>query len=421
MPIIKLERRLSGKNVPNILVPATVYDALSDAMRYKIKPVLIKRRYSNIWKQVPIDLADSPDQIEEVRSGLSGIEKLILIDNNSDPVQEFYRAVGKDIGHEIPPGKGRNVFSSMGIMRLLFPDKAMALNDADIETFSKYFFEGLIAPYMEDQTVDFTKANYVRIGENGDGERRLYGRVRRLFVAPFLEALAETYKDNEKVRDYSEFLMSIKYPLSGEFVMSPRFASSIELQPDWALEIGSLSWTYENKGKLGLKIAQPFLGVYNHKHQDVSEKDPSKGLHKMVKDIVLCKLHYVVKYDGEVNDDELIKNYGEAADRHIEEDYPKLAKEHNCVYDAEAEKRMATFFEKRIKEASEELKTNGKLLRLPAWSDEMVGRYASMLEEAVLLTNPHLDYMFAKGKGHVAVPVQIGFRPFGLASYAKSS
>jgi glucosyl-3-phosphoglycerate synthase len=107
----------------------------------------------------------------------------------------------------------------------------------------------------------FSKGYYARISlEN----RKLYGRINRIFIGPLLEVL------QEKLR-YSRFLtylQSFSYLLAGEVAIYSDLATHIRIPNDWGLELGLLAELYRNASYR--RICEVDLGIYDHKHKEVS-------------------------------------------------------------------------------------------------------------------------------------------------------
>ena len=122
---------------------------------------------------------------------------------------------------------------------------------------------------------EFYKGYYPRIAEG-----RLTGRVSRLMVTPLLRALKRMHGP----LPYLEYLDSYRYALSGEISMRAEVLDGIRIPDDWGLEIGVLSEVHRNYSTK--KLCQVDLAdAYDHKHQPVSEDDPSGGLNRMSLDI----------------------------------------------------------------------------------------------------------------------------------------
>jgi glucosyl-3-phosphoglycerate synthase len=81
-----------------------------------------------------------------------------------------------------------------------------------------------------------------------------------------------------------QFLDSFRYPLSGEFAMLSNLARVNRIPWDWGLEIGMLAEVYRNCSPL--RTCQVDLADnYDHKHQELSPENASRGLRRMACDI----------------------------------------------------------------------------------------------------------------------------------------
>jgi glucosyl-3-phosphoglycerate synthase len=91
---------------------------------------------------------------------------------------------------------------------------------------------------------------------------------------------------------------SFRYPLAGEFSLRRDVITDLRIPSDWGLEIGVLSEMRRNYATN--RICQVDIADnYDHKHQDLSPDDASKGLSKMSLDI--CKaLFRKLATNGEV-------------------------------------------------------------------------------------------------------------------------
>ena len=174
-------------------------------------------------------------------------------------------------------GKGRNVWYSMGYILSLGDTEAIALHDCDIITYNKNLLARLVYPVANPRfNFDFCKGYYPRVSDN-----KVRGRVARLLVTPLLRALEKTIG----FKEYISFIDSFRYPLAGEFSFRRRVLKDIRIPFDWGLEIGVLSEMYRNYA--GNRLCQVDIADnYDHKHQDISLSDMSKGLSKMSIDII---------------------------------------------------------------------------------------------------------------------------------------
>ena len=84
--------------------------------------------------------------------------------------------------------------------------------------------------------------------------------------------------------DYINFMKSFRYPLAGEFSFRRSLIPELRIPSDWGLEVGILSEMQRNQASN--RICQVDIAdTYDHKHQDLSIADRSKGLSRMSVDI----------------------------------------------------------------------------------------------------------------------------------------
>jgi glucosyl-3-phosphoglycerate synthase len=80
------------------------------------------------------------------------------------------------------------------------------------------------------------------------------------------------------------FFDSFRYPLAGEFSMDVNLARVNRIPGDWGLEVGVLAEVYRNTSPR--RVCQVDIAEnYEHKHQELSPGDVTKGLNKMCIDI----------------------------------------------------------------------------------------------------------------------------------------
>ncbi|APX92427.1 glycosyl transferase [Halomonas sp. 1513] len=174
------------------------------------------------------------------------------------------------------PGKGRNVWFCAGYIQASRRAEAVALHDCDIVTYDRSLLARLIYPVAHPQfNYEFCKGYYSRIADG-----KLNGRVARLMVTPLIRALKKIYGP----LPYLDYLDSYRYPLSGEFSMRADVLDGIRIPSDWGLEIGVLSEVHRNYSTKRL-CQVDIADIYDHKHQPVSQDDPSGGLNRMSLDI----------------------------------------------------------------------------------------------------------------------------------------
>ena len=175
------------------------------------------------------------------------------------------------------PGKGRNVWYCLGMSIARDTARSVALHDCDIKTYDRRMLAKLFYPVVNPVfNFEFCKGYYPRIANE-----KMNGRVARLLVAPLLIALEKTIGNS----GYLQFMKSFKYPLSGEFSFRRNVLPELRISSDWGIEVGVLSEMQRNFSPNN--ICQVDLAdTYDHKHQDLSLHDETKGLSKMSIDII---------------------------------------------------------------------------------------------------------------------------------------
>jgi len=104
--------------------------------------------------------------------------------------------------------------------------------------------------------------------------------VTRLFLSPLLAAFSRLIGEDPYIR----YLASFRYALSGEFTVQRDLASRMRLPSDWGLEIVSLFEALRHRA--AVRICQVEIADrYDHKHQTLSDDDPSRGLNRMARDV----------------------------------------------------------------------------------------------------------------------------------------
>ncbi len=177
------------------------------------------------------------------------------------------------------PGKGRNVWYCFGYFLASGRANTVALHDCDILAYSRALPARLFYPIAHPGfSYKFCKGYYYRAAGG-----KLNGRVSRLLVTPLIRALQKAFGAGEW-NAYLEYLDSFRYPLAGEFCMGRDVVKIVRIPSDWGLEIGVLSEVHRNYS--WQRICQVDIAdAYDHKHQDVSADDKSRGLSRMSIDI----------------------------------------------------------------------------------------------------------------------------------------
>lgn len=226
---------------------------------------------------VSLDGADRAkfEKAQELFSRLPQRHRIIW--NDGARLQNIYRMLrdnGLTIGEQ---GKGRGCWVAYGYILSRGESEVIAVHDCDILTYSRDMLGRLVYPVMN-PNIDygFCKGYYSRVTD------RMHGRVTRLLMTPLIRSLVS-------ILGYHPFLVyldSFRYVLAGEFAMYADLARVNRIPADWGLEVGILAEVYRNV--TSRRICQVDIASnYEHKHQALSETDPSRGIMKMAVDI--CK------------------------------------------------------------------------------------------------------------------------------------
>jgi glucosyl-3-phosphoglycerate synthase len=196
------------------------------------------------------------------------------------------RAEGLDPGED---GKGRATWLAYGYVLANQQSRVIAVHDCDIRDYSRELLARLCFPTANpNMNYEFAKGYYSRVTD------RLHGRVTRLFMTPLLQAMKSVLGSVPLL----EYLGSFRYPLSGECSMTSDLVRANRIPADWGLEVGVLAEVFRN---CSLKrVAQvELVANYDHKHQDLSQNDASRGLHRMVVDIAASLIRNLASYGVE--------------------------------------------------------------------------------------------------------------------------
>ena len=263
--------------------------------------------------------------------------KNYLIQWNDGPEFGYIYKQLTDAGFAIKqPGKGRNMFMSFGVATALGA-QAVGLIDADIKTFRQVQLDRLFFPVVA-LGYDFSKAYYSRLMD-----RMMYGRVKRLLMDPLLLALKRKFTEtrHEKMLNLIVFLLSFNYQLSGEVAFHVDLLKRMRFATNWGVEIFTLIEVYRKASSTAQVMfsEEPF----DHKHQDPSPGDQSRGLNRMAIDIVTTLMHALVIEEGleipETFFRDLAVTYQAVAEEQIKK-YSDDAAFNNLRYDRGGEEKL---------------------------------------------------------------------------------
>jgi glucosyl-3-phosphoglycerate synthase len=282
------------------------------------------RRARNFFKQLP----QSP----------------IIIWTNGARVQKLLNKLedsGLSIGSQ---GKGRNVWLCFGYVLASEKSKMVAIHDCDILTYSRELLSRLCYPVAHPSLgFDFCKGYYARF------TNKLNGRVMRLLVTPLLRSLKIIIGHHP----FLTYLDNFRYLLSGEISMDTDLIRRVRIPPDWGLEIGMLAEIFKNSSIKSICQAD-LCDNFDHKHQEISVRDPDKGLNKMAIDISKS-LFRTMAAEGIILDtgvfDTLLSSYQRQAEDAVRH-YAADAAINGLAFDRHEEESMVSVFANSIRIAA---------------------------------------------------------------------
>ena len=264
---------------PIALVLPCLYTELHDVA---LKGIIEELKQVHYLRQIVVAVSGTEQRsdFEEMRAAFAGVttsrgEPATLVWTGGPRLQALLRrleAEGLDAGLD---GKGRSAWLAYGYVLSAEQARVIAVHDCDVRDYDRELLARLCFPVANPNlNYEFAKGYYGRVTD------RLYGRVTRLFMTPFLRAMKAVLGPHALL----DFLDAFRYPLAGECAMTADMARSTRIPSDWGLEVGMLAEVYRN---CSLKrICQvELVDNYDHKHRELSEDDATQGLHRMVVDI----------------------------------------------------------------------------------------------------------------------------------------
>lgn len=200
----------------------------------------------------------------------------VLLWNDGPRIQKLLRQLEEAELAAGPGGKGRNVWLCFGYVLASEQARMVAVHDCDIITYNRELLARLCYPVAHPAFgFDFCKGYYARVSN------KLNGRVMRLLVTPVLRALRSILGPHP----FLVYLDTFRYPLAGEISMDIDLVRRNRIPYDWGLEIGVLAEVFRNSAPRAICQAE-LCDNYDHKHQELSVRDPEKGLNRMAVDIM---------------------------------------------------------------------------------------------------------------------------------------
>jgi glucosyl-3-phosphoglycerate synthase len=315
----------------------------------------------------------------------SGIKNYLIQWNDGPGFSGIYKQLNQAGFNISEPGKGKNIFLGFGIA-IALGAYSIGLIDADIRNFRRVQMDRLLYPVVV-LNYDFSKAYYARISD-----RKIYGRVKRLLLDPVLLSLKRKFTESkqEKMLDLIEFLLAFNYQLSGEVAFHVDLLKKMRFATNWGVEIFTLIEAYRKASS----TAQVMFSEdpFDHKHQEISTKDETKGLNRMAIDIVTTLMTALIIEEGlEISETffrDLAVTYQAVAEEQVKK-YSEDAGFSNLGYDRDAEEYLVRkVFQNSILQAGEVLtapyRITERFLRLVNSHEEFKPFLETGLSEAIL-------------------------------------
>jgi glucosyl-3-phosphoglycerate synthase len=346
-PIEELEGRILGlvRRFPVALVIPMVPDEMDRPALARIVAELAEVSYlDTLVISLNRATADDYDRTQEFFAPYPG--RKVILWSEAPPVKAFIEEIDAAGLYTGESGKGRACWLAMGHVLAEERVEYMAFQDADVVNFNREMLARLILPVI-DPTVDydFVKGYYARVSN------RLHGRVTRLLLAPLLAAFTRLMGQEPYIR----YLASFRYALSGEFALKCDLAQRMRLPCDWGLEIVTLFEALRHRA--ANRVCQVELAeTYDHKHQDLSADDPSKGIHRMAKDVVKHLLRTLAAAGVNLPDGlmrSLLAAYQREAEDAVADSYA-VATINGLAFDRHEEERNVQVFTAALRSSIEE-------------------------------------------------------------------
>lgn len=286
--------------------------------------------------RVVVPLRASENGVGAVTAWLESFELDLTVLWCTAPAVESLLA---DNGLDGAAGKGRDVWLGLGVAA---ESPYVVVHDADALTYDERHVPKLLAPLADGY--EFTKGYYARVED-----RKLYGRLFRLFYEPLVAAL-----DTQFDREFVDYLDSFRYALAGEFGVTGDVARSIRAPRGWGLELGTLGNAF---GEAGFEAsAQVDLGIHEHEHRSV---EGAGGLGDMCDEVAETLFTVAEEHGVEPAYENLRERYVEQASRLVRQ-YAGDASFNGFEYDSQAEREQVDTYASSIRPP-------GVDTRLPTW------------------------------------------------------
>ena len=388
--LVRLEKKLEDYSRQldiNLLLPSLFSEIKNPQVLDHIVDEISKVRY---LRRIVVALGGAPEeaQFQEAKEYFGRLRtpdrdiKVVWVEGPR--IQKIFEDIKKREISTGVQGKGQSVWIALGYIFAKEECDVIALHDCDIVTYDRILLGRLIEPTANpNNDFEFCKGYYARISPT---EKAMKGRVTRLFVTPFVDVMRRIMKERglEDLSDFFSYHRYFNYPLSGEFSFLTRLARGINIAYDWGLEVSTLTEVY--KRVMNQKIAQIDLAPnYEHKHQDLSPEDGTRGLHRMVVDIAKYYMNHMRSHGFPLDDSEvdmILHSYYENALGFIKS-YSDDAEVNDLAFDRYQEELTVRLFRGFLWNAWEQIKGPHESTLIPSWNRVLYsipGIYSDLLE-----------------------------------------
>ena len=309
-------------------------------------------------------------------------QKPVLLWNDGPRMTALFKKLEDSDLHPGSGGKGRNVWICLGYVLASEQARMVAVHDCDIVTYNRELLARLCYPVAHPSLgFDFCKGYYARVTD------QLNGRVMRLLVTPLLRALKSILGQHP----YLVYMDTFRYPLAGEMALDTDLARRVRIPHDWALEVGMLAEVFRNSTPRAICQSE-LCDNYDHKHQELSARDPDRGLNKMARDIVKSFFRRMAA-EGIILDSGLFDTLLSAFGRQAEDTlrfYGADAAVNGLKYPRHEEENAVATFVRSIRMAAEEFQKDVLFAPLiPNWNrvESALPAFLDELREAVCMEN----------------------------------
>jgi glucosyl-3-phosphoglycerate synthase len=380
----RLERELrefSAETPIALVLPCHVKELGTNALRGILRALAEVDYLAQIV--VGIDGATTHSQWEKARQTFGQLpQKPVLLWNDGPRMKKLLHQLEDSDLDPGTPGKGRNLWWCFGYVLASEQARMVAVHDCDIITYSREMLARLCYPVAHPSLgFDFAKGYSARFSE------RLNGRVMRLLVTPLLRSLESIIG----VHPFIVYLDTFRYPLAGEMCMDLDILRRIRMPSDWGIEVGMLAEIFRvssSKSICQVDVSER----YDHKHQELSVRDASKGLNKMAIDIVKSVFRTLAGHGVKLDRglfDTLLSAYSRKAEDTMRF-YAADAELNGLRYDRHEEELAVMTFARGIRSAAKDYMEDplGDPL-IPNWNsvDSALPGFFDAFHEAVRLDN----------------------------------